>query len=591
MAYFYRNSNDWFASHWLRDDFFTHHNFSNAIQSVQRQAGLNIKKFYNNLFLLPIPILLVAIYTPVVVESLRIQSSTWKNFSPEFGLFHYWGNENSSIKIFNSIIHTMLYPVLGIFIPEGYLSQASYLRSFAYNRTNFAGGTLIVFVLIHYLLAYNLRRSKAIFHIIVFFISLTLILQYTGPGNIINFWPTLKVFLSNSYYQYADLTLILVLIYVAMNWDCFFETNKNDTIFGKTLVLILSIGILSTISLLPFRIFHTVLTNNGMPRFSAAQILNNGTKQKNNQWVDQLVSENNRGAVRILASDFIHPEGRLSWFGLRYIENFRDAQFAPLQARVKLREQPALHSGKIPLSVDPYFNCNTSDTDDRLDFLSVTHFISDFRCNKAAINTNSMSISQLPIEKTENEIAIPAVSKLLHGETQQLTVENVSGNLYLIRPKFFHEWYYNTNNLTAKNMLPRNPTATPCPFLENNCIEQLGLIQGSITTANPRFRLCKSNCLAHFDYSAEHFQGNFKIIIPISYDATIVALDINSQKLQLENFNGLIAFDTFAIPPGKITFSIAPDLLMRLHAMAPIFFILLILYILILNSRSRCSHF
>jgi hypothetical protein len=539
-------------------------------------------KIWQQPLLLPIPILVIAIYMPAIIETVKIRNSIVGTYAPEFGLFKYWGTDQSILEILNSMFHTMIYPVLGIFIPEGYLSQPTYLRSFAYNRTNFAGGVLLIFVFMYYFLAWKLNRPKAIFHIIVFFVSLTFFLQYVDLTTVLDSWPTAKLLLSNGHWQYADLSLILVFTCIGMIWDHFFETNNNGKFSGKTLLLILRIGMLFTICLLPFRIFHTVLANNGTPRFSASHILNHETRQQNEGWIDQFSS----GKVlpqRILVNEFIQPEGQLSWFGLRYIEQLRDTQIAPLQARVKTRGQSALNSSGTTVSVDPYFNCNTLDTADRLDFLSVTKFISENLCNKTVINRSRMKISLLPVVKSNNEAAMPAVNSLLSGSTQQLKVVDVDNELYLISPRIFHEWYYNPDTPRSRLDPLRTLETTPCPFLEQDCIKQLELFKGSVPTDKPRFKLCKSNCLAHFEYSAEYSQKNFQFVLPISYDTAIVAFDVDSQKLQIENFHGLVGINTFGVSPGEITISIAPDSIMHLNALAPILFLFLIFYIFFVN--------
>ena len=546
--------------------------------SLFRKKRALLIKILRQPLLLPIPILVIAIYTPAIIETLTIRSAIVGTFKPELGLFHYWGDTNSKVEIFNSIIHTMIYPVLGIFIPEGYLSQASYLRSFAYNRTNFAGGTLLIFILVDYFLARKQNRPKAIFHIIVSLISLTFFLQFVDLTFLQDSWPNAQLLLSNSHYQYADLSLILVFTYIAMIWDRFFGTNNDGIISRKSLLLFLRIGIVSTICLLPFRVFHTILTNNGTPSFSAFQNLNHETRQQNEGWIDHFVTQKVT-PKRVIVNEFIHPEGRLSWFGLRYVEHFRDIQIAPLQARVKTRSQPALYSSGITQSVDPYFNCNTPDSSDRLDFLSVTSFISNGRCNENVINRSEMKISKLPIARTSNEVAMPAINGILYDLTEQLTVVDVGSELFVISPRFYHEWYYVLDAQRLDLSPQKTLTTTPCPFLEQDCIKQLGLFKGSVTTSKPRFKLCKDKCLARFEYSAEYSQKNFKLVLPISYDSVIVAFDVDSQKLQIENFHGLVGINTLGVPHGEITLSIAPDSIMRLHAMAPILFLFLILYI------------
>lgn len=109
------------------------------------------------------------------------------------------------------------------------------------------------------------------------------------------------------------------------------------------------------------------------------------------------------------------------------------------------------------------------------------------------------------------------------------------------------------------------------------------MFKGAVATSKPRFKLCESNCLARFEYSAEYSQKNFQLILPINYDSVIAAYRGNSQKLQIENFHGLVGINTFGVSPGEITLSIAPDSIMRLHALAPILFLLLIAYIFLVN--------
>jgi len=432
------------------------------------------------------------------------------------------------------------------------------------------------------------KSSQGNFSYNRFLISLAFFLQFVDLTSVQDSWPSAQLLLSSSHWQNADLSLILVFTYIAMIWDKFFKTNNNEILSGKALTLLLRIGMLSTICLLPMRIFHTVLVNNGTPRFSASQILNHETRQQNKEWIDQLIS----GKVlpsRILVNDFIQPEGGLSWFGLRYVEHFRDTQIAPIQARVKTRNQPALHSFGPVMSVDPAFNCNTLDTADRLDFLSVTKFISQDDCNKTVINPSRMKFSLLPIVESNNEAAMTAVSSLLSDSTKQLKVVDVNRELYYISPRIFHEWYYNPDAPRSRLDPPSTLATTPCPFLEQDCINQLKLFKGSVTTAEPRFKLCKSNCIAHFEYSAEYSQKNFQLVLPISYDSVVVAFDVDSQKLQIENIYGLVGIDTFGVSSGKITFSIAPDLIMRLHAITPVLFLLLIFYNVLANLRYRGS--
>lgn len=548
--------------------------------SLFRNKQNLLLKIWHQPLLLPIPILVMAIYTPTIIEILKIKSSIVEAFQPEFGLFHYWETDQSIFEILNSIFHTMVYPILGIFLPEGYLSQATYLRNFAYNRTNFAGGTLVFFALLYHLLNRQLIRFKATY--IVVLICVSFCLQFLDIKNFLNLLPIVKPLFSNSHWQYADLTIILILTYIAMIWDDFVDQKTRKNKKWQLQKTFFAIGMTSIICLLPFRVMQTALVNNGIPRFSASQTLDHGSRQQNERWIDHLTS----GKVqpeRMLMKEFIHAEGKLSWFGLRYVEQLRDIQIAPLQARVKTRRQPALYSTDLTLSNDADFNCNTLDSSDRLDFLSVTKFISNNRCNKNVLNRSVMKIFPLPIAKTSNEVATPEINEILYDLTRQLTVVDVSSELFMISPRFFHEWYH-IPDAQRLNLNPQKKlTTTPCPFLEQDCIEQLGLFKGSVATSKPRFKLCKSNCLARFEYSAEYSQKNFQLVLPINYDLVIVAYGGNSQKLQIENFHGLVGINTFGVSPGEITFSIAPDSIMRLHALAPILFLLLIAYIFLVN--------
>ena len=142
--------------------------------SLFRNKQNLLLKNWRQPLLLPIPILVMAIYTPTIIEILKIKSSIVEAFQPEFGLFHYWETDQSILEILNSIFHTMVYPILGIFLPEGYLSQATYLRNFAYNRTNFAGGTLVFFALLYHLLNRQLIRFKATYIVVLICVSFCL---------------------------------------------------------------------------------------------------------------------------------------------------------------------------------------------------------------------------------------------------------------------------------------------------------------------------------------------------------------------------------------------------------------------------------
>lgn len=102
----------------------------------------------------------------------------------------------------------------------------------------------------------------------------------------------------------------------------------------------------------------------------------------------------------------------------------------------------------------------------------------------------------------------------------------------------------------------------PCSLLQDRCDPLAEADQGP-TRSTPRFQLCRTSCLATFDFDVATAQAETTILLPVGFDPTIEArYGDSSMKLDVQNVAGMLGVRVSNASSGTIRLAIQPDSLM-----------------------------
>lgn len=102
----------------------------------------------------------------------------------------------------------------------------------------------------------------------------------------------------------------------------------------------------------------------------------------------------------------------------------------------------------------------------------------------------------------------------------------------------------------------------PCSLLQSRCDPLAEADQGP-ARSTPRFRLCRTSCIAMFDFDLATPQAETMILLPIGFDPTIEVSYIGSSAaLETQNVAGVLGVRVPNASSGTIRLAIQPDFLM-----------------------------
>jgi hypothetical protein len=101
-----------------------------------------------------------------------------------------------------------------------------------------------------------------------------------------------------------------------------------------------------------------------------------------------------------------------------------------------------------------------------------------------------------------------------------------------------------------------------CSLLQDRCDQLVGANQGP-ARSTPRFQLCKTRCLAKFDFDFSVSEGERMILLPVGFDPTIkVSFEDSSRELRVEDIGGMLGVDVADSTSGTLHLKVQPDSLM-----------------------------
>jgi hypothetical protein len=530
----------------------------------------------------------------------------------EFGLLHYslelgqflssnepffeLRNPTSFLIGLLPLLHTFVFPVIALFDPGAYVSVASPRRitlswnAYAWDalRTQFHGGILAL-VLISWSFARNKKQSENHRFLlrclaITLCVSICLALLMTPKIRWFSLLP--EYVFGNAYWQTADVSLLLTLSLAVIHGDRFSrafplrQRNSHRSEEPRSFLrrclsnIALLLGLLITVSLLPYRLIEPIRINGGQTRFSPLQ-LDGEIRKSNESWegvITRIASDLRNDPLhvpeRVLIGDgsFVMGEGEQSWWGLRTFTQLRDIQLSSLLSRPRFRDSETLTRHAPFSSTVESFRC-TETIRSTLDVLSVGWAILPKDCAQEYLAREYNTTVAMP-EPWSN---LPA-GRPFESVSPTLLVRNVSDDqLHLgVRLREFHHWWAPIGRIGTEK----------CPFLELDCATQLELVRGS-STSSPPMSFCVHKCVARYHIS-ENAPAGDRLIVPLNFDASIRARQ-GEDSLRLSSYHGLVAIDAESINAGEIEFFVEPDVLMRIQGFVPIAW----LFLIFLATRHR----
>lgn len=578
---------------------------------IVRRRGTIVRRIYRcPLVLTPLSLSAIVVLPGALDlhRELSLQSAL-PSVSPESGVLHYTydvGNFDLSsvtswLSIGLTVLHTMIFPLFALIRPETYLEllpgdpRSIFQIAWSHNRTQFGGGllaaTIALWSLIHpkRLQASVIERFIGVIilgSLLIGIFNMTHPVGQSGLRWVLELKMIPGSLLSNSRWQYADLSAVLTLLLFVWQDHKMLGSRKNSCSYKSSVKalrnLVVIIGVSVFALLLPYRALETVRLNQGQTRFSPLQ-LDSKMRNDNEQWRRQVVkireelfhsSDTSPQRVLIPAREtnaqddiFTGLEGHRSWWGLRVHAQLRDVQLSSLASKPKIRSSLTLEkrTKQTQLAHDVWnFACDTH-IRSRLDFLSVAwgmfprdcaiHEFSDF----PQIELPMPSDWSRPNNRKSNAYAT------------EFRLASSEGDFVALRNLTFSHWWIQSGTRSD----------TPCSVLTADCLSDL---RSTRSQNQPPLELCHESCVATYRLSGE-VPTDMRLLIPLNYDPTLKA-EQSGVDLRIEEFRGLVAIDSKLLSRGTIRISVRPDRIMKFYGLSPIVSTLLFSIAVATNSRS-----
>lgn len=552
------------------------------------------------------PIMALVALLPALLDlrrELHLQSDL-PPYEPEFGFLNSSipsGDLNptqllSWIISVIPLIHHFFFPMIGLFSPSTYLWSAlpyplrisSKVHLWSHDRAQFFGGVLAV-ILIYLAIRRPSSTVKSVFERTIG--VLAAVAMFIGLFNVDHPYAEILALrwmpvwlLSNSRWQYADLSLLLVLVLLVLraNDVCRILTQRNSLRRSRSMLLRIGlvIGLLSATALFPYRVIEPLRLNDGPTRFAPLQT-NSAIRSSNERWKSLLEDSlaeakaaNPRGAVRVVISDLIEPEGEKEWFGLRSTIQLREVGLGTVQSAPRIRSGQTLNPPRVRLRSNSFtVECENKDLVQnlraQLDVLAVSLSVLPAECLvETSTGTIGSNLQDSPWWKNT------ASERNSQSIMRQLVSESARGNFRIIQSDVFHHWW--SSNQTS--------TSDVCSFLSEPCLERLKIRPGKRLAYAP-LAICREHCVATYELT-ELPPSASNLVVPLNYDSVIQAVQ-DGKALEIRNVSGLIGIDSSLLTTGRITFSVKADYIMNLRAVAPLFVLALIISAFVVTRNAR----
>jgi len=578
---------------------------------VFSRRGVLARRIVRRPAVLLVPLLAMLALLPGVLDLIREQhlQDARSSYSPELGVLHqtltYENIDFSSVSswILNAapLIHTFVFPVLALVDPGAYqwtespgVFQMSWnAYQWPFSLVQFHGGVLLV------LLAgwsiwrpkldkrQCLERTLAVVAVMAMLVALLNTnfepLRWLSLG-----WAPVGL-LSNSRWQYSDLSLLLTLVLLVWRADAlvglFRQVSRGRTeLLRRAARVFVVSGVFVMICVLPYRVAEPVRLNGGQTRFAPMQF-DPVMRQSNEQW--RLVLESLRRdrlglqaespqRVLIEGEGLMGAEGDNSWWGLRTHSQLRDVQLSTLLSWPRLRSGLTLTPGdKFQQIVsDPV--CDET-FPMRLDVLAVEWAILQTSCVKDYFPSSMRVPLPLSPDWKSFKSGRPQTQAMIQMFASASRVDYSATRL-----SEFHHWW--------TKMQPS--TLQPCGLLAQSdkdprsCVSRLGLVAGK-SVVGPPLAICKTSCLAK--YRLEQLPPSaMHLVVPLRFDSTIRAVQ-DGAPLAIVDFAGLVAIQSNQLRDGLIEFSLVPDSIMKLRSISPLIGLAVLLFAVVSRRRTVVS--
>jgi len=567
---------------------------------VCSQRGVLARRIMRRPSAIVAPSLALLAMLPGVFDLLHEQKlqAMRSNYAPELGLLKYVSlsldaklfDSTTWFEISKTLAHTFLFPLLGLLRPESYWSvnDASGVASswnvygWPHNRTPFHGGVLLLILAVWSLVRPRFANRAVMERLIAVAALASMFVTLFNTEAEMYKWLSLQWvptgLLSNSRWQYSDLSLLLMLVLLV--W----RANQVSRLFVRAaesgnrgivrwgMRIALAFAVLVVACVLPYRVAEPVRLNGGQTRFAPLQ-LDKSTRLSNEAWRSQLLSVRNKvlgtgdespQRVLIEGEGLMGAEGDNSWWGLRTHSQLRDMQL------VSLLSWPRIRSGET---------LTPSDT--------LQHIVSDPVCDESLPARLDILATQWAVLQTSCVIQyFPSAPQQVLPQSSpwtnytsgrerasimnEMIVRTSTDEFSAVALSEFHHWWLPLTVTTSEK----------CPILRQDCIKELQLVRGS-PAAEPPFMICERACLAQYRL-AEQPRAEMVLVVPLNFDPTIRA-EQSGVKYRPINVHGLLGLRAEGLREGLITFRISPDWIMNTRALSPL--LVIILFIIAIRVR------
>lgn len=534
-----------------------------------------------------VPVLILFATLPYVLDLLREMAlqSLRPDYLPEPGVLDFAIRQGGILEasaplqlVFGVILlaHTFVFPLVALFDPGAY-SQTGFsgTLTLSWNASawpirvvQFHGGLLAVCLALWVMRRPSRQMPKLTQRLLVAMLVVSTLIALLNTSQVsvftLNWFPVWL--LSNSRWTHSDLSLLLCLVLFVWKsddlWRLLFAKSHRVSWRRRVFKVGVIVGLLSVICVLPYRLSETVRLNGMQTRFSSLQV-DSRTRAENEEWRtvvlrirEDMFGTADVGPQRVMfeGEGLMGAEGDNAWFGLRTHSQLRDVQLSSLLSWPRLRSGETLTRGdKFQHIVsDPV--CDSS-LRSRLDFLAVAWSVISTDCAETALRSESSVAVPMPPSwtSTRTNRSLSSIMPEMIARTPLLSQGDVSA----VRLSSFHQWWSTSDHGLSEY----------CPMLVEHCIDELGLIQGSMTSTPPLV-VCLEECMATYEVT-EVLPSSKVLVVPLNYDSSLRAVQ-GSTSLTVSNFHGLVAIPASQLIPGQIKFSVKPDIIMRLRSLAPL---------------------
>lgn len=570
------------------------------VLAVCAQRGVLARRIMHRPTAFVAPLLALLALLPGVLDLLREQrlQAARSNYAPELGLLKYISlslddklfDSTTWFEVSKTLAHTFLFPLLGLLRPESYWSVddvsgvASSWNVFGWphNRTPFHGGVLLLILAVWSLVRPRFANRAVLERLISVAALASLFVTLFNTDAEVYEWLALRWvptgLLSNSRWQYSDLSLLLMLVLLVWRSDQISRLSVSAAKSGNPGVvrwgmrMALAFAVLVVASVLPYRVAEPVRLNGGQTRFAPLQF-DTSTRQSNEAWRVQLLSVRDKvlgrtvefpQRVLIEGEGLMGAEGDNSWWGLRTHSQLRDVQLSSLLSWPRIRSGETLTPSDTLQHIvsDPV--CDES-LPARLDVLATQWAILQTTCVMEYFPSAPQQVLPQASPWTNYTSGRERASIM-----NEMIVRTSADEFSAVALSEFHHWWLPISRITRET----------CPMLRQDCIKQLQLVRGSPAT-EPPLTICAHECVAEYRLT-EKPRTEMVLIIPLNFDPAIRA-EQGGNTYRPVDVHGLLGLQTEGLHEGLISFRISPDWIMNTRALSP----LLILMLLVVAIRVR----